>query len=304
MNYKSCSCIFAAMLLLLAFSFGCNKEKENSEDAFPASTVASASQIISESTTVTSPTASSALSDTSDQAASPNPDFNTDPSMTDSPVPTADETAVPSPSPYLEPLEVPVYNIDELLFDLGWSFGVVDDYCHSSWHLDTEYFYSLAPTDAQRQRNADQLYFIYETEEGYRFYMFFDGNYISSNDEKHCVGFPVYVKELHSFSEFSSLNNGDSIDKVAEIDPIAGRLRDKEAAFGTTPQAAHGSAEHGWPITSFHYLSDGVLKIEYDMTEEGELYIINMIYSEDYKLASGNGWVVDYYIYPIALPQP
>ena len=221
--------------------------------------------------------------------------------------PLVTQTPEPLPTPSLEPLEVPVYNdLDELLLTLD-QLPVVDNYCSGSLFLKLEYLLGLTPDAAQRQKGDYSGYVIYETENGYRLYVFYNRIY-SDSSRIYLVGFPVLVNELHSYSEFSGLSIGDPIDKAAEIDPLAGRLKEKLTERGSTAEWFHSRIEWGTPVAGIHYLSDGILLIEYDMNDDGVIYIINMDYSEDYTLVSKSttgeihDYLIDYYIFPIDLP--
>ena len=57
------------------------------------------------------------------------------------------------------------------------------------------------------------------------------------------------------------------------------------------------------PLAFVHYLTDGVLKISYDMTEDGRLIVYDMVYSEDYKLIGNTGKLFDYKLFDIDLPS-
>lgn len=249
------------------------------------------------------PTAPSAPAQTSSVARTPEPVQSPSATQTPEPVqtPSATHTPEPLPTSSLEPLEAPVYNADELLSALGIN-RIVADFCCAIYPVDLSYILNIAPTEAQRKINQNKGYIFYETEEGYRLYIFYDSKFMS-DEEPHCVGFPVYVKELHSFAEFANLKIGDTIDDVALIDPAACRIRDS----GLGQSYYHSCIANNMPMASFHYLSNGVLKIEYDMNDEGVIYIINIVYSPNYRLMSTKGkstkeYAVVYKIYPEDLP--
>ena len=46
-----------------------------------------------------------------------------------------------------------------------------------------------------------------------------------------------------------------------------------------------------------------MLKISYDMTEDGKLIVYDMVYSEDYKLIGNTGELFSYKLFDIDLPQ-
>ena len=98
-----------------------------------------------------------------------------------------------------------------------------------------------------------------------------------------------------------SLKIGDTIDKVSEIDSVASFTKIRYSQC--SPEEAAKTARRGYPLTSIHYLTDGLLKIEYEMLEDRTLAIANMIYSPDYTLNHTVGEVIDYSIEPIDLPE-
>lgn len=71
----------------------------------------------------------------------------------------------------------------------------------------------------------------------------------------------------------------------------------------TTLPALSYMTPNGYPITTVHYLTDGLLKIEYgQMTENREPVITNIEFSEDYKMTDALGREVNYKIFDNDLP--
>jgi hypothetical protein len=58
----------------------------------------------------------------------------------------------------------------------------------------------------------------------------------------------------------------------------------------------------GDPCVSIHYLTDGILKIRYDMTEDNELIVAETEFSEDYTFIDRRGDKVNYKIEEVDLP--
>ena len=155
------------------------------------------------------------------------------------------------------------------------------------------------PTD--KRGEAEMKYLIYDIEDGWRGYVFY-GNFFDT-DIVTRKGFALLVgRTLHSYNEFESLSVGDSITKVEAVDAVAG-LYDKLFTQAYVPEAAKESASYGYPITSMHYLSDGILKIEYEMLEDKSLIISNIVYAPDYTLEHTSGDTMNYRIEPIDLPE-
>lgn len=200
--------------------------------------------------------------------------------------------------------DIPVYYEEELLFNTNEKYYLTRDACFyegtSARMNDSGAIMASYPTSAIRHRDDDSVYTIYDTDTGYRLYLFFS----SENEYVTPVGFPLVVKEKLSYADFSELKNGDSIEQVEKIDSVAG-LHKKELTdvFNANTKGAEGFAEMGYPYTSIHYLTDGILKIEYTVLEDKYIVISDMEFNKDYQLISANGKTVNYKITDIDLPE-
>ena len=200
-------------------------------------------------------------------------------------------------------LEIPVYPETDLLFDTNGMYFLGRD---AGYYAGTNAMVNEAgailaayPTDAIRTKENGGVYTVYDTDTGYRFYMFFDKN----NDYSIPVGFPIVIKNLLSLSDFSDLKVGDSIEAVEKIDPVATLYkRTITEVWQLNPIGASNYAEEGVPCTSIHYLTDGLLVIEYEMLENGDLVISGIKHSENYILTDILGNDIDYSIYDVDLP--
>lgn len=111
-----------------------------------------------------------------------------------------------------------------------------------------------------------------DTEEGIRYYFFFEEYPEAPKYVYYCGNIIRMVKTL-SYSDFSSLRKGDSIEKVSEIDP--GTL-DQEVLWrlgnpsGNSIEKAEEiyQMRYEWGCrtdrNSFHLLTDGLLIISYE----------------------------------------
>ena len=200
--------------------------------------------------------------------------------------------------------DIPVYYEEELLFNTDGRFWLNRDACFfegtSARQNSSAGIMAAYPTSAMRCRDDGSVYTIYDTDTGYRLYLLFSGE----NDYVTTVGFPLVIKDKLSYTDFAELKNGDSIEQVEKIDSIAG-LYKKELTdvFNANSKGAEGFAEMGYPYTSIHYLSDGILKIEYTILEDKYVVITDMEFNEDYKLVSANGKTVNYKIADADLPD-
>jgi hypothetical protein len=199
--------------------------------------------------------------------------------------------------------EVPIYKEYDLLFNTDGSFYLNRDACfYEGQNARQNYTGGILeayPTDAIRDRNGKSVYLVYDTDTGYRLYLFVSYD----NDLQTPIGFPVVIGKMLSYDAFCSLNLGDPIEKVEAIDSVA-TLHKKLIidVWNLDPVGAANHAIDGYPCTSIHYLKDGLLKIEYKMLENQDLVISDIEFSEDYTLINALGDKVDYKINELDLP--
>ena len=216
----------------------------------------------------------------------------------------ADAVAVSDPNTDITD-RIPVYYEDELLFNTNGSFDLGTDACiydgfsyvpNASGKLLAYY-----PTDAIRDRGDGTYYAIYDTDTGYRLFLFFK----NVNGQLYLQGYPIVLSELLDMVGLGQedISVGDSIEWVASKDPMTNLyIKMYRDVFDIDYKSAKAKKEHGLPLCSIHYLEDGLLKFEYEMMENGELKVSNIIYSEDRKLDDAIGNEVDYNILDIDLP--
>lgn len=197
-----------------------------------------------------------------------------------------------------EQLEVPVY-YEGYLFDgrivpmgLGIDGGLLFNTGNGNFGAITSEYLQFAIRKTGDGRH--DYYVMYDTDTGIRLYNHLE--YVSSR-----TGIGVLVKRgarLLAFSEFRGLKVGDSIDDVCAVDPLTEFYKKASASYLGDPDYFNC-----YRMSSMHYLSDGILCIEYELTEQyGTPVIKNMIYSEDYILPSAWGYDLNYRILDIDLP--
>ena len=199
---------------------------------------------------------------------------------------------------------IPVYLEEELLFHLDKSFdlcrdaSIFEDLNGRPFSADGILMYY--PTTAVRDRGDGMIYLMYATDTGYRMYLHLS----DYNGYMTPTGFTIIIgEEVLAYENFKKLTVGDTIDKVAKIDPVAGLIKKETMeVWDLNPAGAQGLAKAGYPVTTVHYLRDGILKIEYDMQEDQTLYITNMVYNENYELVNPKGRTVNYWIETVDLP--
>ena len=115
--------------------------------------------------------------------------------------------------------------------------------------------------------NAQPGYTVFESEMGGYLYMFL-GHLTDTDDIQ--VKSIIYVSHRMSIEDFASLNVGDSIDKVAQIDPVAYYTK-RNLELSTVSRE------------TYHLCTDGLLKIQYVMDNE-DITIEEMTVYEDFIL--------------------
>ena len=200
-----------------------------------------------------------------------------------------------------EKLKVPTYYENDLLYLNGVFHLGIDESMYDDLDSRTNSYQAMLahyPTDAIRTREDGQMYLVYDCDAGCRLYLF-----LSEAAQTVC-GFPVIIESVHSSADFSALSVGDSIDEVEKIDSIITQYKKFLLDIAEVDQnSADSLAEIGYPVTSVHYLSDGIIKIEYGMDDSGTLYITNIEHSDDYALINPVGQTIDYTILDIDLPK-
>ncbi|MBR5425859.1 MAG: hypothetical protein IK106_05000 [Clostridiales bacterium] len=200
--------------------------------------------------------------------------------------------------------KAPTYSEKDLLFENGELVGFSGN---SYWGPEQDLIFNSTreligrfPTGAIRRKDDDNYYMVYETEKGYHLYLFFD---YRLNGCVTPVGYGLVVGKVHKLSDFASLEKGDSIDKVIAVDDVASLYKEYllDYVHFNTDRAKEEKRIADFSC-SLHYLSDGLLKIEYTMEEEGKLIIYNMELFPDYSLY-GHGRRVNYGILDEDLPK-
>jgi len=148
------------------------------------------------------------------------------------------------------------------------------------------------PSLAVRDNSDGQRYVVYDTDTGYRVYIYIDDCFV--------VGFPIIIKDQLSSSNFKNIQVGGCFDDVLAVDSVMELYKPMVEAM--TPEIiAHRSNAN--VFTTVHYLTDGLLTIQYgEMTEEGKLLITDIRLYPDYTVTNGYE-TIDYKINPLDLPE-
>ena len=208
-------------------------------------------------------------------------------------------------SPYeYEELLIPVYEEYDLLYDTNGVYwlgidGALFRY-QNAGQMHTDGIIHSYPTEAIRQRDETTRYFIYESDTSKRLYLFFTKN---SMDYGTLVGYPMIISQVHSYSDFQSLKQGDDMSKVEEIDDITSCYRYMfDEFYHMNSVGAENRIKDGYPLTSVHYLNDGILMIEWTMDDDTYYKIHDIKYDKDYNYTNMYGETDNYRILDQDLP--
>ena len=145
-------------------------------------------------------------------------------------------------------------------------------------------FLRALPTDAVRYgSNPDkQYYVVYDTDTNMRIFVWFFLQYEWGAYEQ--VGYPIFMTQTLSYSDFSGVQLGDDAEKVKAIDEKVTQ-RHLERYYAEEEQYTLNAINNGFPPISIHLLSDGIIKFTYG--RQGDtLYVTDITYSDDFTLTS------------------
>ena len=179
-----------------------------------------------------------------------------------------------------------VYAEEELLEDLSPARDLTNNIQDFRW--ETPAILGTYPVDNVRfvdTPDGGHYYAVWMTDRGNACYVFF-------NREGNAYGHPVYAAgTAKSRRDFSSLKEGDKIEKVIRIDPAT-----KLYAASFRPLGEGEGAEEAnrdvkeryeiyatWSLTSVHLLRDGFLEIRYRFAPKGGYEIDRIACSADFK---------------------
>lgn len=193
---------------------------------------------------------------------------------------------------------------------------------HSLWpELDTTYLSGARgdvslilghfPTEKIRMRDDGALILAYAVDSGSRVFCICDPKQNNYGE----LGHAIVVGSAHSYEEFKELKVGDPLEKVEEIDEAGasfGRMCDihftdpggyPNAHMGFKMDFLYEGDRHIVPFSTIHYLTDGIVKIDYEMLEDDQTILISdIVYSEDYILPDCLGNPIDYTLCEDDLP--
>ena len=200
--------------------------------------------------------------------------------------------------PKISDIELDKYPEEDFLFNNHcFSFYRDMDYflfSSASYNALGSVLYEYPPQIVRTIKNNGQksMYFIYETDASTRVFVFF----YETDNFGYTRGYPIIMKKSLSTKDFSSLEVGDTMANVEEIDPIAALYKkgyDKVSDKLVEELYVKGQEK----ISTVHYLNDGIIRINYDRNTLGEYVINKIITSHDFTIPSLTGNLC-YKIYP------
>ena len=209
-----------------------------------------------------------------------------------------------------KPLDIPVYQESEVLYHERNGFFIGRDTTLDNTEYFTYALYTLYELPTQLRVRADgSSYAVYDTDTGYRFYLFFH------KSDAHLSGFPIVISknQILSYADFADIQVGDTIQEVKAIDDIANiyikQINVSDWDFPWTNIPIERSILEGDPVSvsTIHYLTDGILKIDYSVS--GDYYrpsvsmiITDISFYEDYVVPTADGAMTSHKIKDIDLP--
>lgn len=205
-------------------------------------------------------------------------------------------------------LDIPVYYEEELLFHEFDHFFLTQDASSYVRPGLTAYMYALRtlrelPTQL-RVRADGSSYAVYDTDTGYRFFLFIHKSNFS------LTGYPILINKskMLSRADFSDIQVGDSIDKVIQIDDVASLHKKKidSRDYDSNGDFFANQIMNGCEVATIHYLSDGILKINYQVAvpDSLDMTVSGIEFYEDYVIPTADGEMTSHKIKDIDLPQP
>ena len=130
-----------------------------------------------------------------------------------------------------------------------------------------------------RQTDAGALYSVHKIKQGGRLYLF----YFNQCEDYRVIRW-FYVQKNLSHSDFAGIKEGSSIEDVKKIDPTT-------QIFENIYNGEKDYWKEMGGMMSWHYLTDGILEIGYDITDS-EPKVMIMTYHEDYQIDQNDASIV------------
>ena len=142
-----------------------------------------------------------------------------------------------------------------------------------------------------RETDKKAIYSVHKIKQGGFLYIFY-ANFTQTEDYRGIIRW-FYVQNSLSYSDFSVINEGSTIDKVKAIDPTT-------QIFINIYKSNSEYWDESGGFGSWHYLSDGILEITYQ-NKNGKLTITQLHFIEDFQITqwTAKSYPYDGHILPI-----
>lgn len=249
--------LLTACALLLFFCAGCRSKADKLRQELHLPTTTDSS-----STTGTSPSGTSG-EETASTTALPD-----GPSVPELP---ADITEwVDNETPWQELITVS-YDINDMMEQL-----FLEPYLRfTTEYITVAELHAVFPIQCVRENEDGFVYFVYQIEQGGLLYVFLSPDLEGGPPTTLREWF--YVDGNRSYADFSSIEEGDTLEDVKKIDPT---VQIYENMMDVDRERVEGMGAN-----SYHYLTDGLLLIGYRY-ESGEYRIYGTVYLDDYEVGT------------------
>lgn len=189
-----------------------------------------------------------------------------------------------------QPFRIPIYSDKELLSACPVALGMNYDYWRSwaNTKITAYHILRIRPTEAVRYVDGTEdssypsYYLMYQSDTGARLYLFLKMN----GQQSVTSGFPIWMRETLSYADFKDVKKGMNVKDVAKIDSAMNDYLEQFSSLSFEEYELRYKA--GMPFISMHLLTDGILKIVYDVTAD-DIVVKNIIYSQDFTMGGLEG---------------
>lgn len=197
-----------------------------------------------------------------------------------------------------------VYTAKDIMYAWNnWMFNMGGDF--AAWLFHGSIVYNgdarvlltyFAPENSRFYK--DKYYCAYEIKDFGRLYFYFS----DINGFESPVGYPMLISKKMNLNDFAEIQPGSSIYKVIDIDKSTELYYAQYVLSKVNSENVKYSKEAGKTVCSLHYLDEGILRIEYDVLDNGEFIVDDLVLIEDYIFTDYKGRTFDLSIMEEDLP--
>lgn len=173
----------------------------------------------------------------------------------------------------------------------------------STGTLKTDLSTGIKPEFVKVQKNRG--YFAYRFEDGYRLFKFF---YVDTFGNMRYTGYPILVKKSLGLNDFINIKIGDTIDDVAEIDPVASIYKQIYDQYPNSSLVLQKGEEQGLKLRVFscHLCRDCAIEYIYTRDSDGQYRIVDIWKDGHFTLYTGEinaSWSFGAKVFPEDYPN-